>query len=257
MLSRHRASAPIYVETLVRAPMEDLWRLTQDPAQHTRWDLRFSSIRYLPSPDPQQPQEFRYAVDVLPGVRITGTGRTLGERSRPDGSRTSALGWERDTSLSPLGAGRGYWRYVPVDTETGAAVRFFTGYDYEPGWGAASDRLVRPLIGWATAWSFDRLRLMLERQQAPERSLVYALLDGGARLAIVLAAAVAASGGDRWRVARAAVAAAAATVAVSVVPIPDAVPSAARCHRRPPDDASSLPPATIERVSRFSTAPSR
>ena len=38
----------IYVEILVRAPMDDLWAHTQTPALHEKWDLRFSRIRYLP-----------------------------------------------------------------------------------------------------------------------------------------------------------------------------------------------------------------
>ena len=47
--------AGIYVEVRVRGSMEDLWRLTQEPALHRRWDLRFSEIRYLPRRDPAQP----------------------------------------------------------------------------------------------------------------------------------------------------------------------------------------------------------
>ena len=58
-------------------------------------------------------------------------------------------------------------------------MRFVTRYDYAPRWGAAGrvvDRVVfRPLIAWATAWSFDRLRLWLEEGVAPERSLRAAL----------------------------------------------------------------------------------
>ena len=38
----------IYVEILVRAPMDALWAHTQTPALHERWDLRFSRIEYLP-----------------------------------------------------------------------------------------------------------------------------------------------------------------------------------------------------------------
>jgi hypothetical protein len=45
----------------------------------------------------------------------------------------------------------------------------------------------RPLIGWATAWSFDRLRLWLERGVDPERSTRQALIHSIARgtLAVV------------------------------------------------------------------------
>ena len=38
----------IYVEVLVRAPLDVVWRHTQSPELHERWDLRFSKIEYLP-----------------------------------------------------------------------------------------------------------------------------------------------------------------------------------------------------------------
>jgi uncharacterized protein YndB with AHSA1/START domain len=76
----------LYVETLIAAPLEDVWRLTRDPAHHARWDARFSRIeRY--GPDGQ----FRYATRVLPGLTVSGVGFTAGERHRPDGHATSAL----------------------------------------------------------------------------------------------------------------------------------------------------------------------
>ena len=57
---------------------------------------------------------------------------------------------------------------------------FLTWYDYETrfGWaGRAVDRLLfRPLIGWATAWSFDRLRLWIERGIDPASSLRLSLI---------------------------------------------------------------------------------
>jgi len=101
----------------------------------------------------------------LPLHTIRGTGTSLGERQRPDGTRTSALRFTTADRLSPLGDGRGYWRYIP--TEHG--VRFITGYDYEAGWGALVDRLfMRRLIGWMTAFSFDRLRIWAETGVVPE-----------------------------------------------------------------------------------------
>jgi len=33
----------VYVETLIRGPIDKLWRLTQTPELHERWDLRFTS----------------------------------------------------------------------------------------------------------------------------------------------------------------------------------------------------------------------
>jgi hypothetical protein len=48
-------------------------------------------------------------------------------------------------------------------------VRFSTGYDYTPGWGTLLDRLMmRPVVGWMTAWSFDRLRIWAETGVEPE-----------------------------------------------------------------------------------------
>jgi hypothetical protein len=155
---------PIYVETLIRADIDTVWRLTQEPLEHARWDLRFSVIRptgTLPSGGARFDYERR-----LPFHTIRGTGTSLGERHRPDGTRTSALRFTTADRLSPLGDGRGYWRYVPVE----GGVRFITGYDYTPGWGATVDALVmRRLIGWMTAWSFDRLRIWAETGTPPER----------------------------------------------------------------------------------------
>ena len=37
----------IYVEILVRAPMDALWNQTQTPSLHEKWDLRFTRIEYL------------------------------------------------------------------------------------------------------------------------------------------------------------------------------------------------------------------
>src|SRR4051812_9587989 len=40
-------AAPIYVEIAIRAPLEEVWRATQEPALHERWDLRFTRIDSL------------------------------------------------------------------------------------------------------------------------------------------------------------------------------------------------------------------
>ncbi len=101
---------------------------------------------------------------------MRGTGESVGEREGETGARTSALRFWSDDPRSLIRSGSGYWRYVP----TGDGIRFLTRYDYEPRFGAAGrvfDRLAfRPLLGWATAWSFDRLRLWLEEGIEPERS---------------------------------------------------------------------------------------
>lgn len=155
----------IYVETTIAADIDTVWRLTQDPAAHVRWDLRFSRI--VPDPvedlDAAAPTHFRYERRIALHT-IHGTGVSLGERHRPDGTRSSALRFHTRDRLSPISAGRGFWRYVP----DGDRAVFITGYDYESGWGPL-DRIVRPLLGWATAWSFDRLRIWIETGVPPER----------------------------------------------------------------------------------------
>lgn len=174
-MSRRRT--PIYVESRIRAPMDRLWDATQDPEQHERWDVRFGRITYLPRRDGDA-QRFTYSTTVAPGFTISGSGESLGERDRADGSRWSGLRfWARDRR-SLIDAGAGYWRYVP----TVDGVRFLTRFDYRPRWGrlgeALDRRVFRPLFGWATAWSFDRLRLWLEKGIAPERSRNQAIAHG-------------------------------------------------------------------------------
>ena len=68
-------------------------------------------------------------------------------------------------------------------------IRFLTGYDYRPR-SRVADLAFRPAIGWATAWSFDRLRLWLETGQSPERSLRQSLAELTARATVIIGAAV-------------------------------------------------------------------
>jgi hypothetical protein len=160
----------IYVETLIRAPMDSVWAATQDPHEHVRWDVRFSSI-VRTNPGEPGTEHFPYSRTV-PFHTVHGTGVNIGELRRPDGSRTSALRFWTSDRLSPIRSGRGYWRYVP----TPDGIRFYTGYDYEPGWGPL-DVVVRPLLGWATAWSFDRMRIWLEGGPQPERWSIFGALN--------------------------------------------------------------------------------
>lgn len=154
----------MYVETVIHAPIERVWELTQDPALHSRWDLRFSRITPIDGTLESGGYRFRYE-RRLPFHTIVGSGTSLGEREAAGGTRTSALRFDTTDRLSPLGEGRGYWRYTPVDGGT----RFVTGFDYAPGWGAALDGLVmRRFVGWMTAWSFDRLRIWAETGVEPE-----------------------------------------------------------------------------------------
>lgn len=156
------ASKTIYVESVIRTDMDRLWRATQDPQEHVRWDVRFSSI--VPQrQDRSGATHFDYSRTV-PFHVVHGVGVNIGEVRRPDGSRTSALRFSTSDRLSPIRSGRGYWRYIP----TAQGIRFVTGYDYDSGWGPL-DVLVRPILGWATAWSFDRMRIWLEGGPEPER----------------------------------------------------------------------------------------
>jgi hypothetical protein len=165
----------VYVETLIRAPIERVWELTQDPALHSRWDLRFTRIIPVPGTLASGGYRFRYERRI-PLHTIAGTGTSLGERESANGSRTSALRFDTDDRLSPLGEGRGYWRYTPVEGGT----LFVTGFDYAPGWGGLVDRLVmRRIIGWMTAWSFDRLRVWAEDGVEPERWPISSVLAFG------------------------------------------------------------------------------
>lgn len=172
----------IFVEADMAAPLAELWARTQNPALHQRWDLRFTGIVHDAPPAAGQPQAFAYETRLGFGLAVRGRGETLAERDRPDGNRFSGLRFWSDSRLSLIREGRGYWLYTP--TERG--VRFRTGYDYRTRFGLLGglvDRVAfRPLIGWATAWSFDRLRLWLERGIDPGSSARLALVHGLARV---------------------------------------------------------------------------
>jgi hypothetical protein len=91
--------------------------------------------------------------------------------------------WSADQK-SLIEEGSGYWQYFPM----AEGVRFLTWYDYRTRFGATGwliDRLLfRPLIGWATAWSFDRLRLWIDRGVPPQVSMRMTLIHALARLGV-------------------------------------------------------------------------
>lgn len=168
----------LYVEIPIGTGMDELWEKTQNPALHQRWDLRFTEIEYLPR-KAEEPQKFLYRTRIGFGLKIDGKGESIGTRGADGGTRTSSLKfWSEDTK-SLIKEGSGYWKYVPA----GNVIRFLTWYEYETRFGpvgkALDKCLFRPLIGWATAWSFDRLRLWIERGIPPEvsrdRTLVYSI----------------------------------------------------------------------------------
>jgi uncharacterized membrane protein YphA (DoxX/SURF4 family) len=175
----------IYVEILIRAPIDALWAHTQTPALHQRWDLRFSQIDYLPKAHDTEPQRFRYTTRIGFGVEVSGEGENVGQRDLTDGSRSSALRFGSAEPRSIIREGSGYWKYIP----TSEGVRFLTWYDYRTRFGpvgALFDRLIfRPLLGWATAWSFDRLRLWLEQRVDPAHAMQQTLVHVIARVALI------------------------------------------------------------------------
>ncbi|MFL1672789.1 DoxX-like family protein [Paenibacillus thiaminolyticus] len=161
---------PIYVKLDIRADIDTLWAYTQTPELHEQWDLRFSRIAYLPREQEEQPQRFRYETRIGFGLAIAGTGLTKARRLE-DGGRMSTLLFGSDQALSLICKGRGYWKYTPL----GEKISFETQYDYETRFGCLGrwfDRTVfRPLFGWATAWSFDALRIWLERGIPPAATI--------------------------------------------------------------------------------------
>jgi hypothetical protein len=163
-------SKPIYVEAFIQAPIEVLWKHTQTPELHQQWDLRFSEITYIPKPSETEPQRFLYKTNIGFGLYVAGEGETVGAREK-DGVLTSSLKFSSANPLSLIREGAGFWRYIP----TKDGVRFLTRYDYRTRFGTLGgwiDRMVfRPLMGWATAWSFDCLRLWLEQGIPPQVSL--------------------------------------------------------------------------------------
>ncbi len=183
----------IFVETFLRrggrAPcdlLEDVWARSQEPGLHERWDLRFSEIRYLPKPEPGAPQRFLYATRIGFGLTIRGEGESVGERSGATGERASALEFWSDDPKSLIARGSGYWKYIP----RGDGVVFLTLYDYRVRFGflgRAVDRMLfRPLLAWATAWSFDRLRLWVTRDVDPAASRDAALVHAVCRMTLAL-----------------------------------------------------------------------
>lgn len=163
-------SPGIYVELPIQASLDALWEYTQNPAYHEQWDLRFTTIEYLPKQSPDEPQRFLYTTQIGFGLKVAGKGESTGTRHASNGESTSALKFWSDQPISLIQAGTGYWKYILQ----GDKIRFLTWYDYQVRFGLCG-RLIdqfcfRPLLGWATAWSFDALRLWLERGIHPAQS---------------------------------------------------------------------------------------
>jgi hypothetical protein len=162
-------SKPIYVETKIDAEMEELWDVTQNPEKHQQWDMRFSSITYLPKETDQEPQQFLYRTNIGFGLNISGKGESVKTISK-DNSRSSSLKFWSNHPLSLISIGSGYWKYIQEED----GIKFLTLYQYETRFGILGklvDTIIfRPLMGWATAWSFDCMRLWLEKGIHPKTS---------------------------------------------------------------------------------------
>ncbi|NIK71514.1 DoxX-like family protein [Paenibacillus sp. BK720] len=173
---------PIYVELIIHADMESLWTYTQTAELHEQWDLRFSSINYLPRKSERNTQDFLYETRIGFGLRISGTGRAKSSVREGTGVRLSTLAFGSEQPFSLIRHGAGYWQYRP----NADSITFLTKYDYATRFGRLGhwfDRLLfRPLFGWATALSFDVLRLWLEKQIPPavslQRTLIHYLSTG-------------------------------------------------------------------------------
>lgn len=162
---------PIYVEIQIKGDLDTLWERTQNPFLHQQWDLRFSEITYLPKAELDDPQRFLYLTRIGFGVKISGIGESVATKTKDSGESISVLKFSSDHYLSLIRSGAGYWKYKPKDGE----VQFITGYDYEVRWGiigkVIDGLLFRPILTWATAWSFDCLRLWIEKGILPKQSL--------------------------------------------------------------------------------------
>ncbi|MGG2107015.1 DoxX-like family protein [Lysinibacillus pakistanensis] len=157
---------PIYVEVDILAPIEEAWTYTQNPKLHEQWDLRFTSITYIEKKSVEEPQRFTYETKVMPGVVVRGWGESKGEHQKKDGTKTSSLHFGTPQKISPIAEGRGYWQYIPHDK----GLTFLTQYDYDVRYGKLGkllDAMFRPIMGWATALSFDVLKRWLEKGENP------------------------------------------------------------------------------------------
>ena len=157
---------PIYVSAEMNTTMEKLWEYTQEPDIHTEWDARFTEISYLEKKE-GEPQKCLYKTKIGFGLEIAGEGESIGEIRKETGERISSLKFWTDSKLSLIQIGRGYWKYTPTEEH----IHFETQYDYDTRFGrigsVIDSYMFRPLLGWATAWSFDALKLWLEKGLHP------------------------------------------------------------------------------------------
>jgi hypothetical protein len=148
----------VVVEALISAPVERVWERSQEPEQHVGWDLRFSSIRYLPEQDARGFHLMEYLTRLGFGLQVAGWGRYL--QNDPLVRSTFEFGSEDPKSL--ITHGRGVWLYERRPEGT----FFKTVFDYQTRHGVAGGLLdfylFRPAMQLATEWSFETLRQWCE-----------------------------------------------------------------------------------------------
>lgn len=154
------------METEIDSSIEEVWHYTQQPQLHEQWDLRFTSITYNEKEHEDAPQTFTYTTNVMPGITVAGWGESKGTHEKASGVKTSSLHFGTSQLISPIKEGRGYWQYIP----NGDHLTFLTQYDYDVRFGKLGqllDLLFRPVIGWATALSFDVLSRWIQSGEKP------------------------------------------------------------------------------------------
>ncbi|NTX63303.1 SRPBCC family protein [Myxococcus sp. CA051A] len=144
----------IVAEVFIPAPVEVVWERTQDPALHTAWDVRFTSIRYLPEADARGFHLMDYRTHLGFGLEIIGWGRYLA--NTPHLRSTFEFGSEDWRSI--ILRGRGVWLYE----QRPGGTFFKTVFDYRARYGVVGEVLdavlFRPVMRLGTEWGFETLR---------------------------------------------------------------------------------------------------
>jgi hypothetical protein len=148
-------SRRIVVEALIPTSIESVWERSQDPELHVGWDLRFSTIRYLPEQDTRGFHLMEYITRIGFGLEVAGWGRYLQNTALV----RSTFEFGSDDPKSLIEHGRGVWLYERRPEGT----FFKTVYDYRTRHGVVGELLdfylFRPVMQLATEWSFETLRL--------------------------------------------------------------------------------------------------
>ncbi|MFY1828208.1 SRPBCC family protein [Myxococcus fulvus] len=152
--TRRHSFQRIVAEVLIPAPVEVVWERTQEPQLHVAWDVRFTSIRYLPEQDARGFHWMDYRTHLGFGLEIVGWGRYLA--NTPNVRSTFEFGSE--DWRSPILRGRGVWLYERRPEGT----FFKTVFDYQTRHGVLGEVLdavlFRPIMRLGTEWGFETLR---------------------------------------------------------------------------------------------------